>query len=120
MGNEFEECQSVSKLFKDIKDRTVTFDTEIAPDDRRQPEATHLDTSITPDDSYNNNRAQLKMLTEPQTLHYCACKKKKGGQIYSSPPHPHTSSPKDLKNAKMLVFEWASFTPPPPSFSSFK
>lgn len=37
MGNEFEECQSVSKLFKDIKDRTVTFDTEIAPDDRLEP-----------------------------------------------------------------------------------
>lgn len=35
MGNEFEECQSVSKLFKDIKDRSATFDTEIAPDDRR-------------------------------------------------------------------------------------
>ena len=34
MGNEFEECQSVSKLFRDIKDRSVTFDTEIAPDDR--------------------------------------------------------------------------------------
>jgi len=33
MGNEFEECQSVSKLFEDIKARSVTFDTEIAPDD---------------------------------------------------------------------------------------
>lgn len=110
MGNEFEECQSVSKLFKDIKDRSVTFDTEIAPDDRRQPGATHLDTSITPDDSFNNNTAQLKMLTEPQTLHYCACKKKGGGaDILVSPPH--TSSPKYLKSAKMLVFEWASFNP---------
>lgn len=111
MGNEFEECQSVSKLFKDIKDRSVTFDTEIAPDDRRQPGATHLDTSITPDDSFNNNTAQLKMLTEPQTLHYCACKKKRGGgaDILVSPPH--TSSPKYLKSAKMLVFEWASFNP---------
>lgn len=37
MGNEFEECQSVSKLFKDIKDGSATFDTELAPDDRRQP-----------------------------------------------------------------------------------
>lgn len=34
MGNEFEECQSVSKLFKQIKDWGVTFDIEIAPDDR--------------------------------------------------------------------------------------
>lgn len=34
MGNEFEECQSVSKVFRDIKDGSVTFDTEIAPDDR--------------------------------------------------------------------------------------
>lgn len=60
MGNEFEECQSVSKLFKDIKDRSVTFDTEIAPDDRRQPRATHLDASITTADSFNNNTVQLK------------------------------------------------------------
>lgn len=55
MGNEFEECQSVSKLFKEIKDRSATFDTEIAPDDRPQPEATHLDASITSADSFNNN-----------------------------------------------------------------
>lgn len=59
MGNEFEECQSVSKLFKDIKDRSATFDTEIAPDDRRQPGATHLDASITTADSFNNNRVRL-------------------------------------------------------------
>lgn len=59
MGNEFEECQSVSKLFKDIKDRSATFDTEIAPDDRRQPGATHLDASITTADSLNNNRVRL-------------------------------------------------------------
>jgi len=53
MGNEFEECQSVSKLFKDINDGSVTFDTEIAPDDRRGPGpgATHLDASITDTDS---------------------------------------------------------------------
>lgn len=59
MGNEFEECQSVSKLFKDIKDSSVTFDTEIAPDDPPQPEATHLDASITEVDSFNNNRTRL-------------------------------------------------------------
>lgn len=59
MGNEFEECQSVSKLFKDIKDPSATFDTEIAPDDRPQPEATHLDASITRVDSFNNNRTRL-------------------------------------------------------------
>lgn len=101
MGNEFEECQSVSKLFKDIKDRSVTFDTEIAPDDRRQPGATHLDTSITPDDSFNNNTAQLKMLTEPQTLHYCACKKKKGGGRYIgfAPPYFQSEVLKKCKNA---------------------
>lgn len=32
MGNEFEKCQRVSKLFKQIKEWSVTFDTEIAPD----------------------------------------------------------------------------------------
>lgn len=34
MRNEFEECQSISKLLENIKDGSVTFDTEISPDDR--------------------------------------------------------------------------------------
>lgn len=59
MGNEFEECQSVFKLFKDIKDSSVTFDTEIAPDERPKPGATQLDASITTTDSINNNWVRI-------------------------------------------------------------
>lgn len=74
MGNEFEECQSVSKLFRDIKDGSATFDTEIAPDDRRPPGASHLDASITPADSRNKNRLRCEMRPKPPVLPSCAPK----------------------------------------------
>ena len=74
MGNEFEECQSVSKLFKQIKDWSMTFDMEIAPDDRLQPEAMHLTASITDVDSWKTRWCIYKVVIVQLEMHLRPCK----------------------------------------------